>query len=177
MVERIKAGLRGAASFLIGLRITWINFWRPAITVQYPDELPEFAPRYRGLHGLTADPESGGENCIGCLACARVCPDNLITMTLEKRDGHKGRYPINFQIDLNPCCFCGLCAEVCPTPMKALVMTKEFELASFTRRDLILDKDHLMENGRKEVEKYGFVIDAKKMAQAAKKAGQQTVAA
>ena len=170
MVDRIQATLKGTASFFIGLKITWINFWRPAITVQYPDELPDFAPRYRGLHGLTYDPEAKAENCIGCLACARVCPDNLISMTLEKREGHKGRYPINFQIDLNPCCFCGLCAEVCPTPMKALVMTKEFELASSSRRDLILDKAWLMENGRKEVEKYGLTANVKTQAKLAKKA-------
>src|SRR5580698_9128042 len=135
---------RSVTSVAKGLGVTLKNYSREKTTLNYPEEKPILAERYRGLHGLTIDPQTGEENCIGCMACARVCPDNLISMTLEKREGHKGRYPVNFQIDLNPCCFCGLCSEVCPTTYKALVMTHDFELASESRSDLVLTKDKLM---------------------------------
>lgn len=143
----------GFISLLKGLKITWRNLFRRSVTLQYPDETPHLALRYRGLHGLSVDPETGIENCIGCMACARICPDRLISMELEKREGHPGRYPVKFHIDLNPCCFCGLCVEVCPTPMRALIMTSEFTMTSGDRKDLILDKDKLMRNAQVELER------------------------
>lgn len=152
-----------------GLRVTMANFRRTKNTVRYPEVMPaiagrqplpapsadpllqpyEMAPRYRGLHGLTRNPATGDVNCIGCLACAMACPDQLISMDLEKREGHSGRYPVTFTIDIGPCCFCGLCSEVCPTPFRALVMTDVFEWATYERfgRQLTLDRDDLLRNG------------------------------
>jgi len=78
-------------------------------------------------------------------------------MKAEKREGHKGRYPVEFEIDLNSCCFCGLCAEVCPTAPKALVLTKEYEFVASDRAGLVLTREILLENGRLEVEKHGYV--------------------
>ncbi|PIU66711.1 MAG: NADH-quinone oxidoreductase subunit I [Armatimonadetes bacterium CG07_land_8_20_14_0_80_59_28] len=159
--------ITGFISLIRGLQITWRNLLRRSVTLQYPDELPTLAPRYRGLHGLTVDPETGIENCIGCQACARICPDKLISMDLEKREGHPGRYPTKFYIDLNPCCFCGLCVEVCPTPMKALIMTANFHMVSGEHKDLVLTKGKLLENGRMELAKsrvYQTEVNAEKKA-------------
>jgi NADH-quinone oxidoreductase subunit I len=168
VAEVLKEGVKGAGSLVKGLTVTMTNFWRTArgnaVTRRYgEDQHPEtddwMKERFRGLHGLTYHPDksyddgSRYENCIGCLACAKVCPDALITMVLEKRAGHSGRYPVAFQIDLNPCCMCGLCSEACPTPFKALLMTREFEIASTDRADLILTKDRLMELGDREFER------------------------
>jgi len=146
----------GAKSLLQGLWITILHFFRPNTTLQYPRERPVLAPRYRGLHGLTAAPD-GDLTCIGCGSCAKGCPDQVITMKAEKREGHKGRYPVEFEIDLNSCCFCGLCAEVCPTAPKALVLTKEYEFVASDRAGLVLTREILLENGRLEVEKHGYV--------------------
>lgn len=164
--EVFQEGFAGAKSLVKGLMVTATNFWRTvargqAVTRRYgEDQHPDtdlwMRERYRGMHGLTYHPEktyedgSRYENCIGCMACAKVCPDQLITMVLEKRAGHSGRYPVSFQIDLNPCCMCGLCSEICPTPFKALLMTREIEIASPDRADLILTKDRLMELGDRE---------------------------
>ncbi|HIE52658.1 MAG TPA: NADH-quinone oxidoreductase subunit I [Armatimonadetes bacterium] len=143
----------GPKSLLAGLRVTWRHLWRKKVTLQYPDAYPEVAPRFRGLHGLTKDPETGDLNCIGCLSCARICPDGLITIETEKREGHRGRYPVNFTINLGPCCFCGLCSEVCPTPMKSLILSSEFEWAAYQRdgRNLVLTKEDLIAIGEREV--------------------------
>jgi NADH-quinone oxidoreductase subunit I len=160
-------------SILKGLRITMRNMGRTKVTQLYPEMMPtptgrgldprdptdafdkpyEIAPRFRGLHGLTRDPETGDHNCIGCMACANVCPDDLISMDLEKREGHNGRYPVTFNVNIGPCCFCGLCAEVCPTPMRAIVMTDLFEWAAYERFgvNLVLNREDLERNGDYEV--------------------------
>lgn len=159
-------------SIVKGLSVTIRHLVRTKTTQRYPEVMPrpmgqapkvdpddafEFAyhisPRFRGLHGLTKDPETGDLNCIGCMACAKVCPDDLISMDLEKREGHSGRFPVTFTVNIGPCCFCGLCAEVCPTPMRAIVMTDAFEWASFERDgdNLVLNRDDLERLGEAEV--------------------------
>ncbi|MBI2302608.1 MAG: NADH-quinone oxidoreductase subunit I [Armatimonadetes bacterium] len=174
MNKHVKAVGNTIVSVCKGLQITWRNMVRTKTTQRYPEVMPtpvgqtprpqggdtfaypsEIAPRFRGLHGLTKDPETGDLNCIGCLACAKVCPDDLISMDLEKREGHNGRFPVTFTVNIGPCCFCGLCAEVCPTPMRAIVMTDLFEWATFQRDglNLVLTAEDLIRNGDYEVER------------------------
>ena len=155
IADYLKRFYRGPVSFAQGLRVTLKNLGRRKVTLCYPDERPEVKPRFRGLHGLTKNPETGDLNCIGCLSCARVCPDDLIGISVERREGHPGRYPVEFTINIGPCCFCGLCAEVCPTPMKALIMSSEFEIAPYCREGahLVLTKEQLIAIGEREVER------------------------
>ena len=47
------------------------------------------------------------KNCIGCLACENICPQNAIV-----RDISSGF--IRHIIDENTCVNCGLCLKVCP---------------------------------------------------------------
>ncbi len=172
MKDKLKVLVNVPVSLLKGLRVTMTNMARSKATVRYPEVMPspagqspspvgddpflrpyEMAPRFRGLHGLTKDPVTGDLNCIGCMACAKVCPDDLISMDLEKREGHNGRYPVTFNVNIGPCCFCGLCAEVCPTPMRAIVMSDLFEWAAYRRdgANLVLGKDDLERHGEIEV--------------------------
>ena len=65
------------------LRTLWTvlqhSFTR-AETVQYPEQKPYLAPRYRGRIVLTKDPD-GEERCVACNLCVDVCPvENCITM-------------------------------------------------------------------------------------------------
>ncbi|MGH8222060.1 MAG: NADH-quinone oxidoreductase subunit NuoI, partial [Woeseiaceae bacterium] len=46
-----------------GLSVTLRNFFRPAVTVQYPEEKTPQSPRFRGLHALRRYP-NGEERCI-----------------------------------------------------------------------------------------------------------------
>lgn len=48
------------------------------------------------------------DKCLGCAACANICPRNAIDMTA---DAHGVLLP---RIDGDRCVDCGLCAEVCP---------------------------------------------------------------
>ena len=49
------------------------------VTVQYPEEKPYLAPRYRGRIVLTKDPD-GGERCVACNLCAVACPVDCISL-------------------------------------------------------------------------------------------------
>jgi NADPH-dependent glutamate synthase beta subunit-like oxidoreductase/ferredoxin len=80
------------------------------------------------------------EVCVGCTFCARTCPDYCIKV--ERVDDPGARCVTRYELDLAKCCFCGLCAEQCPT--NALVHSGQYEL-SFYHRDLALfDKGEML---------------------------------
>ncbi len=103
------------------------NFVKKPITVRFPFETLETAPRYRGKHEFDID------KCISCGTCSRVCPNRAIEMVpAENKEKYPKVYP---QVDLGKCCFCALCEEFCPTG--ALKLTQEYFLATFNPKDLI----------------------------------------
>ena len=127
--------------------VTLKHFFRPAITVQYPVKKIELSPRVRGRHGLRVNPE-GDDLCIGCKACAKICPDRLITVETSKAPEGSGKKLCidKMTINLEACMFCGLCVDACPT--NALVMTKFYEMAGQNREDIFLTKEKLLESGK-----------------------------
>ena len=126
---------------------TMINTWtKGAVTVQYPHEKEDLAPRTRGVIALKE------ENCTVCMLCARECPDWCIYIEGHKekrpprREGGKPR-TVNaldrFDIDYALCMYCGICVEVCP--FDALFWTPEYEYSESSIADLMHDKDKLGE--------------------------------
>ena len=126
---------------------TMINTWtKGAVTVQYPHEKEDLAPRTRGVIALKE------ENCTVCMLCARECPDWCIYIEGHKekrpprREGGKPR-TVNaldrFDIDYALCMYCGICVEVCP--FDALFWTPEYEYSESKLADLLHDKNRLGE--------------------------------
>ncbi len=83
------------------------------------------------------------EVCVGCTFCARTCPDYAINV--ERVDDPGARGVTRYDMDLTKCCFCGLCAEQCPT--NALRHTGQYELSFYTRDLMIFDKDEMVRAG------------------------------
>lgn len=57
----------------------------------------------------------------------------------------KKRVVDKFEMNAGLCMFCGLCVEACPTG--AIVMSDKYELAAFSREELIYDRAKLNELG------------------------------
>ena len=145
-------------TLLKGLGVTGKNLWRvvvqrQAVTITEQWGSRPIALRYRGTIGLTIDRRTGKENCIGCLACERICPDHCIHIeTIDEKPGHKGKYPVVFIIDNNLCSLCGLCVEACPVP--ALIHTEVWQVGGYSHRDLVFTKEKLLEVGEWQQEKW-----------------------
>jgi NADH-quinone oxidoreductase subunit I len=123
-----------------GLGVTLKGMTQKKVTYAYPDVPIEMPDRFRGIQYF--DPEK----CIVCNLCAKVCPTECITLVgkpnpdPEKKGKVIDTYDINFEI----CILCDLCTEVCPTA--AVVMTNNFELASYSRDDLFKNMEWLSGN-------------------------------
>jgi formate hydrogenlyase subunit 6/NADH:ubiquinone oxidoreductase subunit I len=98
-----------------------ICFKNLRVTLPYPFK-PSVPPDgFRGRLEVSLD------KCIGCGACANVCPPRLINVI-----DHDTMRKVEFI--LGKCTYCARCADICPT--QAITMSKEFELATDNKSDL-----------------------------------------
>ena len=132
-----------------GLWITIKHFFRKKATIQYPEQVREFSPVYRGQHMLKRD-EQGRENCTACGLCALSCPAEAITMKAAERKAdekhlyREEKYAEIYEINMLRCIFCGLCEEACPKDAIYLTLSKELVPANYHREDFIFGKDKLV---------------------------------
>jgi len=148
VVKYIADVLRTLRSMLIGLKVTFVNMIRPAITVQYPDERLDLPVGYRGIPVLLSDSE-GNLKCVSCELCAKACPVNCIEIQSHREPGKKIKVLDVYNLDATWCMYCGLCVEACP--FDALAMSDQYELADYDVKNLIYDRDRLAEIGRRQV--------------------------
>jgi NADH-quinone oxidoreductase subunit I len=142
--------------FVKGMSVTLRNMLNKPITVQYPKQMRNFHPRFRGAVAFVRDQETGKERCVGCGLCSAVCPANCLTV-VPGVDEHGIRNAKIYLYDMSRCVFCGMCVEVCPE--LALVMTHEFELGVNDRSELVLDAEAMLELADKEKERTGQAIE------------------
>ncbi|MEY3500145.1 MAG: hypothetical protein RL308_1814 [Bacteroidota bacterium] len=132
-----------------GLFITIKHLFRRKVTIQYPEQVREMSPVYRGQHMLKRD-EEGRENCTACGLCALSCPAEAITMKAEERKANElhlyreEKYASIYEINMLRCIFCGLCEEACPKDAIYLTISKELVPSSYEREDFIFGKDRLV---------------------------------
>ena len=131
-----------------GMAITIKHFFTKKATIQYPEQVREMSPVYRGQHMLKRD-EQGRENCTACGLCALSCPAEAITMTAaERKKGEETlyreeKYASVYEINMLRCIFCGLCEEACPK--EAIFLTDRLVPSTFERKEFIYGKDRLVE--------------------------------
>jgi len=99
-------------------------FSRP-YTTRYPKEPFEPSEAFRGR------PRYHEEDCIGCGACAEVCPAECIELTDDVESGTPTRTLVQH---LDWCICCGQCERYC-TSEKGITMTNEFDYAGFKPED------------------------------------------
>lgn len=126
---------------LIGLRITLRNFFKPKVTLQYPEEETPISPRFRGMLGLRRYP-NGEERCIACKLCEAICPALAITIEAGPRAEDGSRRTTKYEIDAFKCINCGLCEEACP--VDAIVVVPEMHYHMENRGENIFTKEKLL---------------------------------
>ena len=104
--EAVKALIRGPA------------------TSKFPAEPPEIPDGFRGA------PEYHESDCVGCNACAEVCPARAIT-TVD--DLEKGVRRLEVRWDM--CIFCQVCERACITG-KGITLSKRWNLVTTDRESL-----------------------------------------
>jgi NADH-quinone oxidoreductase subunit I len=125
-----------------GMGLTFRHMIDPRkVTLQYPEEPVQLAPRWRGTHVMEVH-EDGRPKCVACGLCPTICPANCIRL-VGGEDDMGNRYPIVYEIDEFRCIFCGMCQEVCP--VEAIHVGQHFENAEYTRERFVYDLDRLME--------------------------------
>jgi NADH-quinone oxidoreductase subunit I len=137
------------------LRTIWTilkHSFTKAETVQYPEQKPYLAPRYRGRIVLTRDPD-GEERCVACNLCAVACPVDCIALQKATRDDGSW-YPEFFRINFSRCIMCGMCEEACPT--YAIQLTPDFEMCEYNRQNMVYEKEHLLISGVGKYPDYNF---------------------
>ena len=137
------------------LRTIWQilrHSFRRRETIQYPEQKPYLAPRFRGRIILSRDPE-GQERCVACYLCAAACPVDCIALQAAQ-DEHGRRYPAFFRINFSRCILCGFCEEACPT--LAIQLTPDYEMCEYERDKLVYEKKDLLISGPGKYPEYNF---------------------
>ena len=134
---------------LMGLWTTLKHIPRKRFTRQYPEERPPLPEHYRGVPTLVRDPEQRVK-CVACQLCEFVCPPKAIRVIPGVRaetpaEGKVEKEPEDFIIDMGRCIYCGLCEEACPE--EAIFLKKHYAMTSYSREQLVLHKETLLEMG------------------------------
>lgn len=103
------------------LKVLAVALRRGRATIRYPLEPPLLTPFFRGK--VSVDPSK----CVGCGACARICPSKAIELVQE------GKHFV-LRYFVGRCIFCAMCADTCP--QRAIEVGHEFELATPRLEDL-----------------------------------------
>ena len=139
-------------SVLKGIWLVFLHAFRPKVTIQYPEQKPYLAPRWRGRIVLTRDPD-GAERCVACYLCSAACPVNCISLQATQDETGR-RYPEFFRINFSRCIFCGWCEEACPT--YAIQLTPDYWMSEFRRQDMVYEKEDLLISGTGKYHDYNF---------------------
>lgn len=140
--EKLYLPLLGG--MMVTLRHFLRNLFNPSsrYTIEYPEERRDYSGRFRGHHILTTRAD-GSVKCVACFLCAQACPAECIHIEAgEMSDVNIEKYPVVYEIDMLRCVFCGYCVDACPE--EAIIMSRNYDMAYFSREQSVVGKDSLM---------------------------------
>jgi NADH-quinone oxidoreductase subunit I len=179
----------GISTILASMKVTASHLFIPSVTLQYPYEKKKL-PGWQGSaekvftrHKLEVDID----DCIGCLQCQRACPVECISIetikTLPDEDlgktttgNPKRLWVAKFEINMEKCCYCGLCIYPCPT--SCIHMTDDYEYSVFdkeihTYQFGLMTEEEAAEKRAESDAAQKKLAEEKKKAAAAKKAAEE----
>ncbi|MDR1937659.1 MAG: 4Fe-4S binding protein [Tannerellaceae bacterium] len=139
MIDYIKNVLLGIWRLMQGMYITMLNFIRPKVTEQYPENRGKVFPHER-LRGQLVMPhnENNQHKCTACGICEMNCPNGTIQVIskkeLDEATGKEKKVLDEYIYDIGSCIFCSLCTISCP--QDAIDWSNNFEHAVFTSSKL-----------------------------------------
>jgi NADH-quinone oxidoreductase subunit I len=161
--EQIRPYRMGVAEklylpLLQGMMVTLRHFFKnlggSKHTISYPEERRDYSHRYRGHHILTTRAD-GSVRCVACFMCATACPAECIHIeAAEQPDVNIEKYPVVYDIDMLRCIFCGFCVDACPED--AIIMSRNYDMAYFTREQSIAGKADLMKPFTVDTDRLGY---------------------
>jgi NADH-quinone oxidoreductase subunit I len=137
-----------------GLYTALKHAFRSPVTLNYPDEQPKLSPRFMAHPVLTWDHGIEEPYCTGCLICMRICPTDVITVSMKdnekfKLEESKRRKIVDdFELDVAGCIMCGLCVEYCN--FDAIIMSDKFNEPVTDRNTEVHSLDELLEEGKEQ---------------------------
>jgi NADH-quinone oxidoreductase subunit I len=139
MINYIKNLFSGIWALMEGMYITMLNFCRPKVTEQYPENRgkKQMFERFRGELILPHN-ENNEHKCTACGICQAACPNHTITVVSKQittEDGKAKKVLDKYFYDIGSCTFCDLCRQSCP--FNALDWSQNFEHSVFTRTTMV----------------------------------------
>jgi len=112
------------------------SFFSRPYTSKFPRAAVVPPPGFRGR------PRYSREDCVGCKACAEVCPAKAIDVEDVQVSKGVGFRRLTHRYDV--CIYCGQCEKACITE-KGITLSLEWELSGVARADMtdIVEKDLL----------------------------------
>ena len=139
-MKYIKDFFLGIWRLMQGLYITMLNFIRPKVTEQYPENRGKVFPHER-LRGQLTMPhnEANQHKCTACGICEMNCPNGTIQVLSKKEvdeaTGKEKKVLDRHLYDIGSCTYCALCTITCP--QDAIEWSTNFEHAMFTKSKFV----------------------------------------
>lgn len=133
----VKNIVVGIWRLLQGMYVTMLNFVRPKVTRQYPENRGErvYPEAFRAMLTMPHD-ENNYHKCTSCKICENNCPNGTIKV-IQQVDAETGK-PVRvldkYLYDLGSCIFCSLCVQTCP--QNAIEWSNDFEQSVFNKHVL-----------------------------------------
>ena len=107
------------------LKLALTSLFTRAYTTDFPKKPFQAIPQFRGRPRFTE------KECIGCTACAQVCPSGCIDVIDEVQNNKPVRRLVQH---LDMCLQCAQCERYCTTE-KGIKVTNEWNFSGFERKE------------------------------------------